>query len=273
MGSIKETTINRFDSGASEDRRTQSTNKYAVSKHFRAFEFNHKLVPQYKTYSIDNATVKTYEIVKFLYAEWLSAGAYKLFGLGVDPTTTKAKIFSHDVFSGGWGEPAKGESTVTARETKVFFEYKRFIYMWANGTVLMRFDTTGVANFNDSYQSISYDDVAQPVHHPLDDIAYFFSDNKVHKLNDTTWTSDVLTLPDDLIIKSACAYGSYLAIGEVRKGDVNKKIIVYLWDRDSSLSTLSERIDFGEGDLMYLACLNNKLIAIIDYYLTAIDRD
>ena len=262
------TKINRFDGGIANDLRIKLSNKFALTKHFDALTYPHKLVPHYKTES-DKGIGKTALITKFLYAPWLSAGAYRLYGFGVVAGSTKAKVYSYDLSSfGGWGTPSKGESGLATRNTKVFFYYKNYIYMWANDK-LIRFDTTNSDNFNDNYQSIAFTNVAQPVHHPSDDIAYFFSDNKVHSLNDTTFLPAVLTLPSDLKIVAGCPYGNYLAIACVSLRSFHQKSIVFLWDRDSSLATLTERIDFGEGEIIHIADLDNKLTAVMNYYLNS----
>ena len=273
--------INRFDGGISEDKRLQSDRHFSISKHFDTFTYPHKLIPQYATEA--NET-KAYDIVKFLYAPWrLAVGGYRLYGYGVVEGTTKPAVYMYDVDSGiphasNWQVPASNEGTVTNRNENVFFYYKLFIYMWAGGTSLSRFETEG-AGFTDAYQSINYTSVIQPVHHPVDDIAYFFTNfdghaamsnpsvNRVHKLDNTSWTTGALTLPPDYEITAACAHGNYLAIACATKGTGDIRSVVFLWDRDSSSTTLTERIDFGEGKIVHLASLENRLVAVMNYYI------
>lgn len=276
MGKIFEQKINNFSGGLSEDKRIQVANKYSVTKHFDAFSFPHKLVPRFKTVD-NNGTLpnRTKTITRFLYAPYLSAGAFRLYGYGVVTGTTKPAVYMLDVDSGSalstldWTAPAGNESGTAGRNLNVFFYYKNYIYMWDAGTGLVRFDTTAVQAFNDIYFPVAYTNVIQPVHHPSDDIAYFFHDNIILKIDNTTLTDNVLVLPTNLKITSACAYGNYLAIGCVTLGTANQKSIVYLWDRDSSLTTLTERIDFGEGNIQHLFVLDNKLMVIMGYYLNS----
>ena len=220
---------------------------------------------------------KTQKIVKFLYARQTvdAATVHRLYGFGVALETTKPAIFHYnvdDALTGGWGYPTYNESSVAGRSEDVFFYYKNFIYMWTGvGRYLVRFDTTIATVFNNSYYdatAASDYSLIQPVHHPSDDIAYFFRENVVHRLNGVTWTASVLTLPDDSVITAACAYGNYLAIACTTKGTSKYKSIVFLWDRDSSLATLTERIDFGEGKIVHLANLNNKLFAVMEHYIS-----
>lgn len=269
MGKIIEVKIDRFDGGLSEDKRVKDTSKYSLTKHFDALTYPHKLIPYVKTEPNES---KALSIVKFIYAPWLSSGAFMLYGLGIaSGSVSKPAVNTYDIDAGdpdntGWGTPANNESAVSGRNTEVFFYYKQFIYMWTGGNKLVRFDTTVAAAFNDAYQTIAYTTVAEPVHHPADDIAYFFTDNKVHSLNDTTWSTAVLTLPTDLQIVAATAHGNYLAIACTTKGTADAKSITFLWDRDSSLTLLTERIDFGRGKIVHIASLDNKLIAVMDYF-------
>ncbi|GAH30408.1 unnamed protein product, partial [marine sediment metagenome] len=64
-----------------------------------------------------------------------------------------------------------------------------------------------------------------------------------------------------LYITSICEFGNYLAIGAAPLSGLGGSV-VYLWDRDSSLTTLSEIIDFGEGNLRVLEEIDGVLIGI-----------
>lgn len=267
MGKTYTVKITDFSGGMSEDKRVQSPNKFSLTKHFDALTFPHKLVP-YPQVAEAGSSVDALGIVKFLYAPY--ASSFALYGFGQVSGDTKPKIYYQtvsDIATNIWTLATNGTSGVSARNTEVFFYYKGFIYMFCNNAKLVRFDITQVAAFNDNYQSISYTNVALPVHHPSDDIAYFFVDNLVYALNGTSWNGIVLTLPTNLKIVSCCPYGNYLAIGCQTLNDAaNIQSLVYLWDRDSSLTTISERIDLGEGKLLKLSNLNNQLIAIMNVY-------
>lgn len=284
MGKIIETIINRFDGGLSEDKRVKSANKYSLTKHFDAFTYPHKLVPHYKTETViaeDDIAHETFSIVKFLYAPATARGAneYRLFGFGKYYGTDLAAIYDYNIddsfstprFVGASTDGTKYKSDIGIRNEDVFFYYKNFIYFWA-GKYLQAYDTTGSAAINEGFYDASSapDTVCQPVHH-TSDIAYFFHDNFVHTLNDTSWSAKVLTLPSANRIVAACAYGNYLAIGCINKDfgtitGADFQSTVYLWDRDSGLATLTARIDFGRGKLLHLATLDNKLIGVVNNY-------
>jgi len=263
MGKIVQQIIDRFDGGMANDLRDKNLNKFAITKHFD-LSWKHKLVPYVRTVEAESGSIKDFEIQKFVYAKRSTGN--RLFGLGQNGGKADIWMVNPNVANDNiaWEEPNNNASTFNVNYN-VFFYYKDYIYMFGGGTKLIRFDTSSGSAFNDAYQSISYTNLATPVHCLIDDIAYFFHDNKVSKLDDTSFSADVLTLPADMKIVSACMYGNYLAIGCTSLYS-HERSVVFLWDRDSSITTLSERIDLGEGKLLYLKNLNNKLIAIMQFY-------
>lgn len=268
--------INNFSGGISEDKRSTNATKFSLTKHFDTFTYPHKLVPYYPFVAFDAAS-KAKKITNFVYAPRDATDTtFRLFGIGVKNggTTELGVYFIDPGVDTTWQTSTNSEGANTGAYNNAFaFYYKGYIYTTSGFTsssvrmtYLARFDVTGSGAFGSTYQTINAYDVADPVHHPADDIAYFFVDNLVHKLDNTSWSGSVLTLPSNLVIKSACAYGNYLAIGTTTKGTFNQKTVVYLWDRDSSLNTVSEKIDFGEGTLVSLHNLDGKLIAVMNYY-------
>lgn len=259
--------ITNFSSLMSPDIR--SSNGFARIQHFKVFP--HKLIQQFSTEASES---KSLSIQRFLYAPWLGSGGYALFGLGTVSGHPAVYIKdgggSHDPISETWGTPSNGDSAGSgSRNSTVFFHYKNYAYFFSSGTALSRYgDLTGSPTLSLTYQSISYTNLAEPVHHPADDCAYFFHDNVVDRLNNTTYTSAVLTLPDNMVITSADAHGDYLAIGCKSKGGVGNSV-VYLWDRDSSLSTVTAKYNWGRGDLKHLASLEGVLTGVTDYFTSS----
>jgi len=64
-----------------------------------------------------------------------------------------------------------------------------------------------------------------------------------------------------LYITSICEYGNYLAIACSPLDNVGKSV-VYLWDRDASLTTLSESVDWGDGSIKILEEIDGFLVGI-----------
>lgn len=249
------TKINTFSGGTSADLREKISNQYSITKNFDTFSNPKRLTP---FRALEANEDKDFNIIKFLNAN------SQIYGFGVNGQgSAVAKVYkkSGNLVTSSWTEDQAVEGN-GARNEKVFFEYKNYIYMWERGAELIRHgDITGTAT-NADYQSITYANVAQPVHHPADDIAYFFHDNKVSTLNDSTFAEAVLTLPSNLIITAGAAYGNFLAIACKNKNASGNDSIVFLWDRDSSVTTLSDKIDWGLGELVSLDVLDGTLVGI-----------
>lgn len=270
-------TIKNFSGGLLEDKRISSPSHFSLTKHFDAFTYPSKLVPYAKretSNGLVSGVVTDLKLTRFIYAPTASGGStFRLWALG-DDGTGKVKIYKLDIDGSSnldttfWTAATNGTSSSGTRSENVLFYYKGIIYTISGTTNLNQFDVAESTGWVDGYQTLgTTTNAIQPVYHPSDDCAYFFSDNIVYQLNNVTWSTS-LTLPSDMQIVTACPYGNYLAIGMTTKGSLNKRSIVFLWDRDSSITTLTERIDLGECDLKHLATLNGKLIAVTSTYLT-----
>jgi len=292
MGQQITTIVNRFDGGVTEDLREPSINRYAIARHFD-HEFTRKLRPQFKT---EQDETKALKIGAFCFGQ--HQDGERLFGLGVTQDANEyGAVFEYDAetnWTTGWTDPDTGASDAfnEAEEgvkngNRTFVWYHDFVYFWTDNA-LCQYDAVAAnaipkyLNTSDAFDVFGSKDMsftnasANPVHHPSDDILYFFYDDKVGLVNDTTPDADVgLGLPDDWHITAACAYGDYLAIAMVSqkyfsngKSQYYLKNKVFLWDRDTSNVVLSEVIDFGEGRIVHMAELDGKLIAVVDEYAT-----
>lgn len=256
------TKITNFKSLMSPDIR--SSNGFARIQHFKVYP--HKLVPQFSTEANES---KSLGIVRFVYAPWLTG--YNLFGLGKNgtnhPSIYMKDTTGSDVVNNGWTTPTDGDSASSGSLTSpnFLFPYKNYLYFFSSGTNLSRYLAVGSPAMTLNYQAISYTNVAEPVHHPADDCAYFFHDNVVDRLNNTTYSSAVLTLPDNMIIASGSAYGDYLEIACKPKNGVGESIS-YIWDRDSSLSTVTAKPNWGRGNVVHSATLEGVLTVVMDYF-------
>jgi hypothetical protein len=264
MGQIIETKINNFSGGMSNDLRVNDASKFSITKHFDSFTYPHKLVPNRSTETDETGAVN---VTKFLYARVASGiNTYQLYGLGTDGATTKPCLYLYDIdggFAGGWqgGSYFKSANTDAGATSRILFYYKNYIYVWTTSQ-LERCDITTATNQFANYQAIDKGFAADPVLHPVDDNAYFFNDNVVYKLANATWTT-ALTLNADLVITSACAWGNYLAIAAVTRGNSDFKSYVYLWNRDDASWT--DIVDFGKGKIVHLANLDNRLVGVMQY--------
>ncbi len=263
MGKTIPTIQNRFDGGMVNDIRSTRSNVCRLAKNFDILTFPHKLVPIKSTES-GNDTPATYiNIENFCYVNTTN----RLYALAVTASnSTNPKIFFKDMSTtagdGTWSTPANNTGTL-GRYTEFFTYYATAgaIYLAQIGA-FSKF-VVGSPAFTDSNQSVTIStSVSNGIVHSKDDILYVGYDNKIasnsYYSGSDHWTVAALTLPSNMLVKSICEYGNYLAIG-CSDGIVSR---VYLWDRDSSLTTLAETIDWGSGILSVLEEYNGTLVGI-----------
>ena len=246
--------INTFDNGMTSDPRNPGQGFSQLSKSFDLLTYPHKMVP-YRDSEAGASAPDTSRYANFLYAN------STLYGLGVVSGSAKAQIDTKtDFTSNAWSTPSNNQSGAGARDTNVFVYYKTTgkIYGLRGGTACWSFLVNG-SGWNDTAQAIAYTNTAPAIVHSKDDILYLPYDNKIATNNNDTWNATALTLPTSLIIASICEYGNYLAIG-CKPVDVGGRSKVFLWDRDATLATVSESIDWGEGSLYLLEELEGSLV-------------
>lgn len=268
--------IDKWDGGIVNDPRNPAENVCRVVSNFNIFENPYKMVP-YRDSEDGDSGASTSQKQNFCIA--LRSG-YQIFALGVKSGTGIAEVLmkalttgaSTDLDDNGWSTPTNNQSASGATSFNLFIPYKNkttgkdFIFGATGGTSIWAFDPTSVGVWNDTALSLTYTNIAQGLVHSRDDILYIPYDNKIAKKNGGTlatdnWTAAALTLPTNLYITSIAEYGNYLAIACAPLSGFGSSI-VYLWDRDASLATLSESIDWGNGILKVLEVIDGVLIGI-----------
>ena len=256
MGKIIESKITQFNGGMVNDRRSTDTRYAAVVKHFDIKTRPHALVP-YRSFEDGDSSSSTQKIVNII-----PVGS-TLYGLGVVSGTARVKVFTKtDLSNATWTTPGNGESASRTRQEDVFVYYRKVNKVFGlHGGDQAWSHTVGGAAFSETAQAIAYTNAAQGLVHSKDDVYYQPYDNKIATNNNDSWTAAALTLPSDIIITSIFEQGNYLGIA-CRSQQSAGKSRVYLWDRDSSVATLSENIDFGTGDLMVAEEMDGGILGI-----------
>ena len=243
------------------DIRTDDITKFAASKNFDALSFPSRLVP-YRSYEAGNDTVAR-KMGNFLYASG------KLFGLGEQTSPLRPQIFYKDTFTDGtWSTTANNVVLTTPPSFlyDTFVQYKGFIFGFILNTSIWKYDITGAAAMvtADGTVGSTITSTANGVVHSKDDILYMAFNNVIVSKNGAggAWNVAALTLPTKYTITSLCEYGNYLAIACKDTDVLSQSSRVFLWDRDSSVATLAESIDWGLGTLQVLEELEGRLIGI-----------
>lgn len=221
-----------------------------------------------------NSNVANDQMIKWCVGKF-GSGDYRLYGLGRQTALSRARIFEKilttggatDLDDNGWTETANNAGgqtiNINGADTNLFMFYERtgYIYGGHTGTHIYRYDPDGTDAFADTHVAISYTNLCQGVVHSQDDVMYVGYDNKIAKNDNGSWTTAALTLPAEFYITSICEYGAYLAIACAPLSGVGRSR-VYLWNRTSSLATISANIDWGQGVIKVLEELEGYLIGV-----------
>lgn len=257
--------VSDFYRGIKNDPRSGA---FRIISNFDVFTDKKRAIPYYDSES-GIATPDGEKIQAFAIAIGTSS-TWMLFGLGLDSGV--AHIYNkeglttggtNDLDDSGWTETANNVSASGTTNPNLFHYYKKtgYIYGARSNRYVWRYDPTGAGAWADThYDLTSFTNISGAITHSKDDIMYFGADNRVVK-NDNGSFSVALTLPSHFYINSVCEFGNYLAIAAAPLSGVGHSV-VYLWDRDSSLTTLSESVDWGEGVLKVLEQVDGVLIGI-----------
>lgn len=209
---------------------------------------------------------------------------YSLYALGVKDSVTNAEILykdltqtsTNDLSDDGWAAPSANQSANTFTWFELFVYYRKTGLIYGGrgssataGTNFWAFSPTGTA-FDENSLTVTFTHLGQGLVHSKDDILYvpYYNNggaagakSRIAKNDNGSWTAAALSLPDAFIPTSICEFGNYLAISCRPASEIGKSV-VYLWDRDATLTTLAEAIDFGEGNLQILEEVEGHLIGI-----------
>ena len=236
---------------------------------FDALTNPYKLTP-YRDSESGDSSASTNQIQAFCIALGAST-TWRLFGLGV--SSNVATFFykdlttggSHDLSDNSWGTTGNNTGASVAGYTLcVFYKNTGLVYgVYASGNIFS-YDPTGGASFNSSGHSLSYTTICQGVVHSKDDILYVGHDNKVLSYDGSSWVDAAITLPSNVYVTALAEYGNYLAIACAPLSGVGQSV-VYLWDRDATLKTLPEIIQWGEGTIKVLHQIDSDLVGVSQY--------
>lgn len=268
MGEIINKFINDFTEGITGDPRSGVIGAAQAVTNFDIFKDSRRLFPYNDSESGDGSS-STSQKRRYELGFWTpSPTEWRLFSLGVVSGTGRAEILMKILATGGatdlddssWASPANNASSSGSTSFELFVYYHKTgkFYGAKAGTDIWAFTPDGATAFDESDLSVAYTNVAQGLVHSKDDILYVPLDNKIYKNDNGSWTL-ALTLPNYLYITSICEYGDFLGISCAPLSGVGKSR-VFLWNRDSSLTTLSDSIDWGGGVLKWIQEIEGNIV-------------
>ena len=260
--------IKKWNTGITNDPRDTGEGVCRMSTNFDILTSPHKLVPYRNSNDFDSSSSTSR---KQNFAVALRTGiTYSLYALGVKSGAATAEVLYKNFGTGSatdfddatWASPSANESGSGITSFNLFTYYKKtgLIYGARAGTHIWAFSPTGTA-WADTSHALTYTNISEGLVHSKDDIMYVPYDNNIASNNNGSWNDTAITIPEHLYITSIAEYGNYIAIGASPLSGVGKAV-VYLWDRDTSLTTLSESIQWGDGLIKVLAEVDGQLVGI-----------
>jgi hypothetical protein len=252
--------LNKWDGGMTNDPRDPRGSVGRLTQHFDNYTNSYKLSP-HRDAKLDatpgfESTLNELQISKFANVSG------SLYGFGVvSSVDSHAQVYVKTTASDPtavWTAATgghDGSSSGGARNDLLFVNYHNVLY-GGNNSGIWKYDIAATTFTYNEYTLHSPS--AQGLVHSKDDILYIPSGNQILRNNNGSW--DVpLTLPTNSTITSICEFGNYLAIACDQPDGTS---VVYLWDRDASLTTLSEKIDWGAGSLKVIETIGGVLTGI-----------
>lgn len=254
--------INRFDGGLALSERPISVNEQSASAGFNIF------LDPYKLKKIDNlttnetasgASVTTGECPVFDATKRASDGRIIGVGQTSGSGSTAFRFYRKDTsITGNWVQNSASANGITNYNAYavLYKDVQYGYYTQSSESRLYRYDSdsamTLIGTTADYHSSIT----PRPVVHSQDNILYMATNKTVSKYDGTTFKDSAITLP--YYISSICEYGSYLAIAcQAPEGGV-----IYLWGRDTSITTLQDVIKVDNGKLQIIENLDGYLVSI-----------
>jgi len=256
--------INRWDGGVSLSERPQTVNEQSSSQGFDIYRDSFKLTKidnQTANETASGASVTSGECPVFDATKRASDGRIIGVGQTSGSGSTAFRFYRKDgSITGTWQQnSAAGNNVTNYNAYAVLYKDVQYgYYTQSSESRLYRYDSdsamTLIGTTADYHSSIT----PRPVVHSQDNILYMATNKTVSKFDGTTFTASAITLP--YYISSMCEYGTYLAIAcQSPEGGV-----VYLWGRDTSLTTLQDIIKVDNGKLQIIENLDGYLVAITE---------
>lgn len=271
--------INNFSGGIVNDPRDTSAGVSRVVTNFDINTSPNRLIP-FRSSEDGNSNASNDLMRSWCIAKNTStpttASDFSLFGLARQTATDKVRIFKKNLTTGAatdlddnaWTETAN--NTASANSTVnygcfVFYPKLGMIFGGHANRYIFEYDPDGGTAFNETDADLtSYTNLGQGIVHTKDDILYIPYDNKIAKNDNGSWTVAALTIPTQFYISSICEFGNYIAIACAPVDGVSNSR-VYLWDRSTTLTTISENIDWGSGTLKVIEEISGYLVGISLY--------
>lgn len=256
---MKTITVEDVAAGMTADIRDEAPGVTKLAKHFDLITRPKTLTP-YHSQITGDGSASLDQITDLFYS---NSGL--MFGAGVNSgSPARTRVYSNNSFtSASWTNLINGVSASGDMVKGTFVEYHGFGYGFNSNSTVWKVDLSDATPWSDDAAGGALTGVPNGVQglvHSKDDILYMATANRISLNNNGAWTKNALVLPDRYTITCLAEYGNYLAIG--CDTTIAGNSIVYLWDRDTSLNTITENIDWGNGQLRVLQQVEGELLGV-----------
>lgn len=256
-GDILLTEIVDMSGGMTNNARTTALNVSRIQKGFDDYSIDGMLKP-YRDMRVDAVTESTLDTYRIRKWDLVNGNLYGVGQVGAADLHTQVYIKSNTGDPTSAWTPAFSGTSINSIETGIAASgYHNFLYGVNTSGVWKYGDVTGSPSFTyNEYQT--HVPTGQPIVHSKDDIQYWPAGNLILANNAGSWAVG-LTLPAQFVISDIAEDGSYLDVaGNMPDGSS----IVYQWDRDTSLTTLSTKMDWGKGSIKLIGLAGGTLVGI-----------
>lgn len=254
---MKTVTVQNFHGGIADDIYENVVGQFAIAKHFDILTYPKRLQPLRGMMSDTPGTA---------IGNIILASDGLLYGLGIEPGFSSTTLFKRTGYGASdvwasleWDGSGTPSYNFLVEFTNAHINNRQFY--WGTSGGIYASGASGIS----SLMALSFIHLGQGFVHPKDQILYVPYDNNIGTITNAAETINTaqFVLPSQYIIPCLTNYGNYLAIpAYVSSGVTNNSSIVYLSDRDTSLTTFAESINWGAGKLKVLNNLDGVLIGI-----------
>ena len=264
--------IKRWDGGVAQSERPETTNEHANNNDtfpgsnggFNVFADPFKLTKVTSptvNETASGASVTAGECPIFSAVKRGTDGMIVGYGMTSMSGSSVARFYRKDSsITGSWQQSSASGQGVDTFAGAHCVLYKDLFFgisssTFSNETRLYRYDSDSAQTLIDSIADYSRETLPKPVVHSQDKKLYYATNKTVKVYDGTTASAGITT---DFPIISMCEYGTYLAVAcQTPTGGV-----VYLWGRDTSLTTFQDVIKVDNGKLQIIENIDGYLVAV-----------
>lgn len=262
---MKTIPITTFGGGMVNDLHTGNKSNFSIAKNFDTIMYPNRLFPLPSMQAATSGTGVRNMIV---------GNDGVIYGLGIESASgTASTIWKTTSLSTTWTELTNDAGT-GIDTSSLLVQYpendttKDLLYSIPTGIRMVESGNISTG----STHSLTHTTMSQGFIHPKDNIMYFgyqtTTATYIGLNNAGAWIDTALQLPKKYQVTSLTNYGNYLAIActsfasGVIPGSNSNTSVVFLWDRDTSLATVAEVVNWGDNSLQVINNLDGMLVGI-----------